>query len=120
MASHKQLKVSVESDLAESFKAACINTGVSMAAEISAFMAARTGAVPRTAVIVNRQDRYNTRAKRRYHIGKILIQLKDILDYEDAYRSNIPVNLQSGQAYENAEQAIDSLEQAIELLNDAY
>lgn len=40
---YKQLKVSVESELAESFKVACLNAGVSMAAEISEFMTARSG-----------------------------------------------------------------------------
>jgi hypothetical protein len=42
------------------------------------------------------------------------------MGYEDAYRANIPENLQSGPAYENAESAIDSLEQAIDLLKDTY
>ena len=120
MTSFKQLKVSVEPDLAESFKTACMNAGVSMAAELSTFMAARAGIMARTAEKTAKNNSYDTRAKRRHHVNQIIIQLETIMRYEDAYRANIPENFQSGPAYENAEMAIDTLEQAIDLLKDAY
>ena len=120
MALYRQLKVSVEPDLAESFKAACMNAGVSMAAELSAFMAGRASAITGLADKSVKQAGYDTRAKRRQHVGQIVLQLEAILGSEDAYRAHIPENLQSGPAYENAEQTIDSLEQAIDLLKDAY
>ena len=120
MTSHKQLKVSVESGLADSFKAACMNAGVSMAAEISAFMAARIGALTGSTAKAAKHASYDTRAKRRRHVSQMIIQLEAIMGYEDAYMSRIPDNLQSGQAYENAEQAVDTLEQAIDLLKEAY
>jgi len=115
-----QLKVSVEPDLAESFKTACMKSGVSMAAEISAFMAARAGSMAGTAKKAVNSDVYDTRAKRRRHVNQIVNQLETIMGYEDAYRARIPESLQSGPAYENAEVAIDILEQAIDLLKDAY
>jgi len=115
-----QLKVSVEPDLAESFKAACMKSGVSMAAELSAFMASRTGAMAEMAKKAAKKDEYDTRAKRRRHVNHIVIQLETIMRYEDAYRARIPDSLQTGPAYENAETAIDNLEQAIELLKDTY
>ena len=120
MASYKQLKVSVEPDLAESFKSVCLRSGVSMAAEISAFMAARAGFMDRANAKAAQSAGYDTRAKRRRSVCQIIHQLVDIRDYEDAYRANIPENFQSGPAYGNAEQAIDSLEQAIDLLREAY
>jgi hypothetical protein len=120
MASFKQLKVSIEPDLADSFKTACINAGVSMAAEPSAFMAVRAGTMAVTSAKAAKIDGYDTRAKRRRHISRITTQLETIMGYEDAYRANTPENLQSGPAYENAESAIDSLEQAIDLLKDTY
>ena len=119
MTSFKQLKVSVEPDLAESFKTACMNAGVSMASELSTFMAARANTIARIPAKA-RNDGYETRAKRRHHVGQIVIQLETIMGYEDAYRARIPENLQSGPAYENAEMAIDALEQAIDLLKNAY
>jgi len=117
---YKQLKVSVDSGLAEAFKAACLNAGVSMATEISDFLAARTDALAGQSAKVAKQASYDTRRKRRQHVGSIILNLETIRDYEDAYRANIPDNLQSGPAYENAELAVDNLEQAIELLKDAY
>ena len=121
MASNKhQLKISVEPDLAESFKTACLNAGVSMVSEISEFMAEKTNALVKLATKSAKQDGYETRRKRRRHLGSIILQLEAIKDFEDDYRSNIPENLQTGPAYENAEQAVDNLEQAIDLLKDTY
>jgi len=120
MALLKQLKVSVDQDLAESFKLACNNAGISMAAELSALMAARLGVMPDLPEKADRFAGYDTRAKRRHHVGRIIAQLESIMGFEDDYMSRIPENLQSGPAYENAELSIDSLEQAIDLLNDAY
>ena len=120
MASFKQLKVSVEPDLAASFRAACMNAGVSMAAELSDFMAARAGTALGAASKATNNDGYDTRAKRRHLVNQIVNQLEIIMEHEDAYRLKIPENLQAGQAYENAELSIDTLEQAIDLLKEAY
>ena len=120
MALYRQLKVSVDQDLAESFKHVCTNAGISMAAELSAFMASRTGVMSESPVKPDKFAGYDTKAKRRYHVGCIIAQLESIMGYEDAYKARIPDNLQSGPAYENAELAVDSLEQAIDLLKDAY
>jgi len=120
MALYKQLKVSVDPDLAESFKLACVDAGVTMAAELSEFMSARVGIMTSLSVKAHGAASYDTRGKRRTHVGRIVSQLEAIKGCEDAYLSHIPDNLQSSQAYENAELAVESLEQAIELLNDAY
>ena len=117
---YKQLKVSVDPGLAEAFKAACLNANVSMAAEISDFLAARTDALAGRSAKIAEQASYDTRRKRRKHVGSIILSLEAIRDYEDTYRANIPDSLQSGPAYENAELAVDYLEQAIDLLKDAY
>jgi len=117
---HTQLKISIEPDLAESFKAACMNAGVSMAAELSALIAARIGVTAKPSVKPARPAGYDSRPKRRYHVSQIITQLEDIREHEDAYLDRIPENLQSGSAYENAELSIDILDQVIDLLNEAY
>jgi len=117
---NKQLKISVDPGLAEAFKAACLNAGVSMAAEITDFMAARTGALAELSTKTAKQVSYDTRRKRRKHVGTIIHSLETIRDYEDANRARIPDNFQTGQAYENSELSVDILEQAIDLLKDAY
>jgi len=120
MASYRQLKVSIEPDLADSFKAVCISKGVSMATELSTFMAAKVSSSARPTAVMNKNKAYDTRAKRRRHISRILTQLEAVLEFEDAYLNRIPENLQASQAYENSELSIDSLEQAIDMLRDAY
>ena len=120
MAFYKQLKVSVEPDLAQSFKVACINAGVSMASEFSEFMAVRTGTLAEFSAKKANQVSYDTRRKRRQHINAIIGHLEAIRDSEDAYRAKIPDNLQSGSAYADAVHAIVNLSQAIELLKNTY
>ena len=128
MALYKQLKISVEPALADAFKDYCMKAGVSMAAELSAFMADRASNSSATATTVHQPCKaeskeffsYDTRRKRRKHVGSIIQQLEAIKGYEGIYKDKIPENLQSGPAYEAAEQAVDCLEQAIDLLKDAY
>jgi hypothetical protein len=116
----KQVKISVAPELAESFKTACVSAGVSMAAEISKFMADRSGVLSSIADKNTKKSNIDTRGNRRRQICLIVAQLEVIRDKEHAYMDKIPENLQNGQAYENAEQSVDALEQAIELLKEAY
>ena len=117
---YKQLKISVEPDLALSFKAACMNAGVSMASELSALMVTRIGDMAKLASKPAKLVGYESRPNRRHHVNQIIIQLEAIRSYEDAYLARIPENLQSGQAYENAEESIDILDQVIDMLKEAY
>ena len=118
MGLYKQLKISVDKSLAESFKAVCAKAGISMAAEISEFMAVKTNTILESAD--KAAPSYDTRRKRRRCIGSIIPLIESIRQHEEAYLARIPSNLQSGQAYENSEQTIDNLDQAIDLLKEAY
>jgi hypothetical protein len=62
----------------------------------------------------------NTRGKRRKAINSLISQLNTILDAETAYRDKIPTNLQSSIRYENAEESIQLLEEAIDNLTNVY
>ena len=62
----------------------------------------------------------STTGRRRKEVKSILKNLNRIRDAEEAFLFRIPENFQSTPAYENAELAIDSLEQAIDCLKDAY
>jgi len=120
MNAYRQLKISVDPELADSFKAACVSAGVSMTSELSEFMAMRTEALSGLSEKAAKQASYDTRRKRRHHIDLMIRQLEAIKNHEDVYMNNIPDNLQAGQAYEDAGQAIDTMEQALELLKDTY
>jgi len=115
----RQLKICVEPGLAATFKAACKSDGVSMSGELTRFMAGRAAAC-KTAQRAKATSRASTRGNRRREVERIAARLAEIRDDENAYRDAIPGNLRNGDAYDAAEQAADMLDQAIDLLNDAF
>jgi len=62
----------------------------------------------------------NTRNGRRKSLQTIIQQLEQIKAAEEKYLSNIPDNLCGSVRYENAEQCISDIEEAIDILNVAY
>jgi hypothetical protein len=114
----KQVKVWADPDIASSFKEACRATGVSMASELTKFMADRTGTLRN--IRTKEESRTKDRRKRRKEVGLVIRMLESIYDAEEAYKDAIPANLMGGSAYDAAENTLESLEQAIDLLRDAY
>jgi hypothetical protein len=115
---NRQLKVSVGHDLAEMFKASCEERGVSMASEISRFMREASGTSLPAPMIM--PDSTSTRRHRRKATVKIAGHLRAIADAEEDYKEHIPENLKSGVAYDVAAAAVDALEEAISLLDEAF
>jgi hypothetical protein len=115
---NRQLKISAESDLADAFKAFCAAHGVSMASEFSRFMRESSGA--RAPVRTPGPDETSTRRRRRNAVAGIVAKLRSIADAEDSYCGNIPENLKSGAAHESASAAVDAIEEAIALLDEAF
>jgi len=109
---YKQLKVSVDSVIALNFKDACIKSNVSMAVKLSELMAGFSD----TIITHNSLPDYSTKRRRRDAIRKIIKQLVQIMDCEQAYMDRIPENLQNSVVYERAEEFIGSIETAIESL----
>lgn len=114
---YAQVKVSVPKDLADAFRAKCKAENTSIASKISQFMAKETcgtrPAKPQPAP-------YETRPKRRKELDVEINKLTAIMEAERSYMDNIPENLQSSHFYEAAEQAVTVLEQAIDILSEAY
>ncbi len=117
-ANYTQLKVAVDPDIAAAFKAVCQAGNVSMASELTTFMASRCGSPPdhRKA----RKDPATSRGGRRKMITALIRQLEQIRDAECNYRDAIPANLCGSQRYEDAEQSINTMEEALEALYEAY
>jgi hypothetical protein len=107
---YTQVKISVQPEIAEAFKRKCQARGVSMTSELSRFMGKT----------IMKPDSCSTRQKRRKALGSIILQLEEICDAEKRYWDNIPANLQNGERYEAAEQAYTAMEEALELLYQAY
>jgi c-di-GMP-binding flagellar brake protein YcgR len=117
MTRNRQLKISVERDLAEAFKASCAKDNASMASEIARFMQERIG-VP---IQKKRMpDIFLSRRQRRDAVRVIVAHLRAIAAAEDAYRANIPENLKGGPAHDAAETAVDIIEEAVTLLEEAF
>ena len=114
---NKQLKILINAQLAKEFKAVCKKTGVSMAKELSGYMEGRIGSktVPQTLPV-----RIVTRKDRRSAMLSIVLKLVAIREAEQAYMEAIPENLQGGPAYGDAECAIGTMDEAIDLLSEAY
>ena len=106
------VKVSVSPEIATAFKAKCVAAGISMASELSNFMSSHNPKMPATDV--------STRQKRRKAIVAAIKQVEAIADAEEQYFETIPINLQNSQRYEAAEQAVSSLEEALESLHNVY
>jgi hypothetical protein len=111
-AHYTQIKISVNPEIAERFKEFCSQSGVSMASELSGFMnkSAASGSA----------HSIKTRNDRRKETRRLIQRLEQIRDAEELYQDNIPENLQSSKRYEDAEQSIALIEDAISALEDAY
>ena len=110
----RQLKITVDADIAASFKKACAAANTSMASLLSRFMADYAN------VAFEKQmpsPIYSTKRQRRTAIKKLARQLEQIRECEDEYRSRIPENLQSSPACESAEEFISILDEAIDSLD---
>jgi hypothetical protein len=113
---YTQVKVSVSPNLAAAFKAACSASGVSMAAVLSKHMAeyafGKAGQ--------GRPPRYATRRQRRAAVSRMAQQLAAVKEAEETYMDNIPENLQGSVNYENAEQAVSLMDEALDALDAIY
>ena len=114
----KQVKITVEPDIATAFKTACKRSGVSMTVELTEFMRERTNTL-----CTSQERKYShleKRGGRRKEVAKYILLLEAVRDAEEDYKNRIPENLINGPAYESAEQAIDSLNDAIDILGEAF
>ena len=107
-----QVKISVHPDLAASFKAACTASNVSLTGKLSEFMAEYSNFLMKGKPFPD----YTTKRKRRAAIKSIIKQLEQLRNFEERSRDNIPENLQGSELYENADQCVSWLEEAIEIL----
>jgi hypothetical protein len=118
---YTQVKAYVSPDVAADFKAACAARGESMAAVISRAMLDYCGGRPRK----NPKTRadapdYSTRGKRRTALRYYAEQIEAIRDAEEIYKDNIPETLQGGQRYEDADQTVEALDEAVDALSQAF
>ena len=113
---YTQMKVSVPPGLASAFKKTCAASDVSMRSVPIGFMA------DYCKIDIDKKNGVDcsTRKLRRAAIEKIIRKLHGIRDAEEEYRNRIPLNLQGSIVYENADETVALLDEAIESLLSAY
>ena len=107
-----QIKVTVDSLVAESFRKACAKSQVSMASVLSHSLAdyahSRIKGKP--------DPEYSTRRQRRSVMKMIIQQMELIKDCEERNLANTPENLIGSTPYEVTRETIASLEDALDIL----
>jgi len=104
-----QVKISVDSDLATAFKAACLASNVSMTAEISQFMENYVNGYIKRRVAPN----YSSRRHRRSAIKAMIKELELIRACEEKVLNSTPDNLHGSCVYDATEDAISTIDEAI-------
>jgi hypothetical protein len=115
---YNQIKADVPPETATAFKAACRANNEPVRQVLIGLME-EYSRLPMKAKKVAAPD-YSTRAKRRKATAEIFDQLMEILEAEEAYKDAIPENLQGSKRYDAAEKAVDSLNEAIAAIEDAF
>ena len=118
-AAHKQVKVLVDARIAAAFKSACAEKGISMAEQLSRFMAEFSKSALNSKPPPTIEDA-STRKKRRRIVNYAISLMELACDGEDAYRGNIPVNLRNSAVYEASEESSSTMEEVIDLLGAVY
>jgi len=117
-ANYKQLNIAVRPELAAAFRTACEQAQTPMR-EVLITLIAEYCATPQ-AVKVQNDKSYTVRSSRRKATVAIIRQLEKIRDAEEEYKTKMPVNLRNSTRYESAEQAVESLDEAIGILGEAF
>ena len=115
---YTQVKISVPPVLASAFKEACSRSKVSIASVLSGFMAdyCQSNASQKPSP----DPCYATRRQRRAAVKRLANQLTMIMAAEERYMGNIPSNLQGSVVFENAEQSVSLMEEALDVLASVY
>jgi hypothetical protein len=111
---YTQIKISVAPELAAAFKTVCNTNDVSLTGELSRFMIKQTGLRGMSA------SPLGTRRQRRRELVKLIERLELLLENERRYTDNIPENLQGSSVFETAAQSVETLEEAVDILNSVY
>ena len=118
---YTQVKVYVRPDVSANFKATCAARGESMASVISRAMIEYSGKKPgkKQSAKTTAPD-YSTRGKRRAALRYYSEQIEAIRNAEENYKDNIPETLQGGQRYDDADNTVEALDEAVDALSRAF
>jgi len=114
------LKAYVKPETADAFKARCRGDGASVSGKIVELIGEHLAGGRKPAARASATYAVKTRAMRRIAIAAAIGMVEATLEAETEYMENIPPNLQNSQVHDAAEQTVDTLEEALGILGDAY
>jgi len=115
---YKHINIAVRPELADAFRTACEQAQTPMR---EAFISLITQYCSNPPAIKEKKDKgYATRGSRRKATATIIGQLVKIRNAEEEYKQNILVNLQGSSRYDSAEQAVETLDEAIGILGEVF
>ncbi len=119
-AHYTQVKISVAPEIAASFKDKCRADGVSMTAVLAKVMQETVSGSANATKKARQVNPYATRKLRRKALMDLFEQVSGICSAERSYMDNIPENLRGSCFYDDAENTVNALEDALEALSQAY
>lgn len=118
-ANYTQIKAYVAPDIAAEFKDKCATGNVSMNSVLSQFMVEYCEKQISKKPAKN-TDFLSTSKKRRKKFDEILDQLKQIRDAQEHANENVHENFRNTDSFEDSEERVIRLDEAIEILDDIY
>lgn len=114
---YSQVKIMVSPELAKAFKTACAEAGQTMNGTLVRYM---ESSVCKETTKSMPTSRITTKSQRRKSLRLLLDNLCELRDAEYRYKENIPENLHNSRRFEQSEESIEKLDEAIMLLEDAF
>ena len=112
------VKVAVKHETAAGFKAACAAAGTSMASVLSDFMDKYAGGATREKKTAPASVK--TLRDRRKAMSLINTLITDMRNAEEEYMDRMPESLQGSERYDEAEERLGKLDEAIDIISDIY
>jgi hypothetical protein len=118
-ANYTQIKAYLPHDVATAFKATCATAEVSMNSVLCEFIVDYCD-MRKSSIKVQEPDFTSTNRKRRKkheELLRLFIQLRDAQEYAN---DNVHDNFRNSESYEAAEERVDNMDEAIEILENIY
>jgi hypothetical protein len=120
-ANYTQIKAYVAPEIASAFKAVCADAGISMNSVLSQFMIdyCDKQAIGKSSKKTE-PDFLSTKSKRRKKHEELLSQYIKLRDAQELANGNVPENFRETENFEEAEETVRMMDEAIEILEGIY
>ena len=111
------VKALVKPEIAIAFKTACADAGTSMASELSNFMEMYANPPQENTKATANVKTLGNRRKAMALIHALMIEMRNA---EEELMNNTPENLRSSSRYEDADERMSRLDEALDIIDDIY